>query len=120
MARTTLIQQGDVFWLALDEPSGSEPGYRRPFVVVQNSLGNSSRLATTLACALTSNLALAAWPGNVLLPLGEANLPHASVVVVSSLTAFDKSWFEDWIGRVSLPALRSVVRGVEQLIAPPA
>ena len=119
MAGPALIHQGDVFWLSAEEPSGSEPGYRRPFVIVQNSLGNGSRLATTLACALTTKVALASWPGNVLLGLGEANLPHASVVVVSSLTAFDKSRFEEWIGRVSLPVLRRVVRGVEQLIAPP-
>ena len=120
MARPELIRQGDVFWLNMDQPSGSEPGYRRPFVVVQNSLANGSRLGTTLACALSSNVRLAAWPGNVLLPAGEANLPLDSVVVVSSLTAFDKAAFEEWIGRVSLLAIREIVRGVVQLIEPPA
>jgi len=36
------IKQGDIFWIEQDEPSGSEPGYRRPFVVVQNNLFNKS------------------------------------------------------------------------------
>ena len=38
-----VINQGDIFWIELDEPSGSEPGYLHPHVIIQNNLFNRSR-----------------------------------------------------------------------------
>ena len=77
-----VINQGDVYWVNLGEPTGSEPGYNHPHVVIQNNMFNHSRLCTVLVCALTSNLKRAAAPGNVLLDEGEANLPKRSLVIV--------------------------------------
>jgi mRNA interferase MazF len=51
-----VINQGDIFWIELDEPSGSAPGYRHPHVVIQNNVFNRSRINTVVVCALTSNL----------------------------------------------------------------
>ena len=67
-----VINQGDIFWIELDEPSDSEPGYRHPHVVIQNNVFNRSRINTVVVCTLTSNLRRAAAPGNVLLEPGEA------------------------------------------------
>jgi mRNA interferase MazF len=78
-----VIQQGDIYWIELEEPTGSEPGYSHPHVVVQNNVFNASRINTVIVCALTSNLRRAQAPGNVLLEKGEANLPKESVVLVS-------------------------------------
>jgi mRNA interferase MazF len=78
-----VVHQGDIYWIDLGEPAGSEPGYSHPHVVVQNNVFNRSRINTVVVCALTSNLKRAAAPGNVLLGAGEANLPKQSVVVVS-------------------------------------
>jgi mRNA interferase MazF len=61
-----VINQGDIFWIDLEEPKGSEPGYRHPHVVVQNNLFNRSKIGTVVVCALTSNKR-ANTPGNVLL-----------------------------------------------------
>ncbi len=69
-----VVSQGDLFWVDLGEPVGSRPGFRRPFVVVQNDLFNRSRLSTVIVCAVTSNLRRAEAPGNVLLPKGAGNL----------------------------------------------
>ena len=77
-----VVSQGDLFWVDLGEPAGSRPGFRRPFVVVQNDLFNRSRLSTVIVCALTSNLRRAEAPGNVLLPKGAGNLPRESVAAV--------------------------------------
>src|SRR6266498_1583704 len=46
-------QQGDIFWSGLDEPSGSEPGYRHPHVITENNVFNRSRINTVVVCALT-------------------------------------------------------------------
>ena len=51
-----VINQGDIFWIELDEPSGSEPGYVHPHVIIQNNLFNRSRINTVVVCVLTSNL----------------------------------------------------------------
>jgi mRNA interferase MazF len=68
-----VINQGDIFWIELDEPSGSEPGYLHPHVIIQNNLFNRSRINTVVVCVLTSNLRRANSPGNVLLEAGEAD-----------------------------------------------
>jgi mRNA interferase MazF len=85
-----MICQGDLYWVDLGEPTGSEPGYLRPYVVIQNNALNSSRIKTVIVCALTSNLRRAAGQGNVLLEVGEANLPDQSVVNVSQIFTVDK------------------------------
>ena len=85
------MQQGDIFWVELAEPAGSEPGYRHPHVVIQNNVFNRSRINTVVVCALTSNLRRAPAPGNVLLEPGEANLPRQSVVNISQIFTVDRS-----------------------------
>ena len=72
-----VIAQGDIYWINLEEPAGSEPGFRHPHVVIQNNLFNRSRIDTVVVCLLTSNLRLAKAPGNVLLEKGEGNLAKA-------------------------------------------
>jgi mRNA interferase MazF len=113
-----VITQGDVFWVDLGRPSGSEPGYRHPHVVIQNNLFNRSRISTVIVCALTSNLKRAAAPGNVLLGKGEANLPRPSVVNVSQVFTVDKAAFAQKIGTVSSRRLEQILEGIRLLTEP--
>jgi len=96
-----LINQGDIYWLDLEEPIGSEPGYRHPHVVIQNDLFNHSRIDTVVVCLITSNLKRAKSPGNVLLQKNEGNLPKRSVVNVSQIYTVDKMELFDKIGTLS-------------------
>lgn len=113
-----VIRQGDIYWIELDEPSGSEPGYRHPHVVVQNNLFNASRINTVVVCALTSNLKRAQAPGNVLLEQGEANLPKPSVVLVSQIFTVDKSQLGEFIGRLSERRVSQILAGIRLLLEP--
>ncbi len=113
-----VINQGDIFWLDLDDPSGSEPGYRHPHIVVQNNLFNRSRINTIVVCALTSHLKRATAPGNVLLDLGEANLPKQSVVVISQIFTIDKTQLGDYIGTLSSRRVRQILDGIKLLLEP--
>jgi mRNA interferase MazF len=88
---SVVIHQGDVYWINLGTPKGSEPGYRHPYVVIQNDVFNCSRISTVVVCALTSNLKRAESPGNVLLEKGEANLTKQSVVNITQIFTIDKS-----------------------------
>lgn len=90
-----MIRRGEVYWVDLAEPRGSEPGYRRPAVVVQANPFNKSRIATVIVAVLTSNLELARAPGNVLLPRSATGLPKDSVANVSQILTVDRSDLDD-------------------------
>ena len=113
-----VIRQGDVFWVELPAPSGSEPGYARPVLVVQNDLFNSSRIGTVVVCALTTNLALARAPGNVQLEEGEAGLPKQSVVNISQVATLDRSLLAGKIGSLTRRRLGEVLDGLALLFMP--
>ena len=113
-----VIVQGDVFWVDLGEPSGSQPGYRHPHVVVQNNIFNRSRLNTVVVCALTSNLKRAEAPGNVLLEKGEANLSKRSVVNVTQIFTVDKADLVEKIGSLSRERVKQILDGILLLMEP--
>ena len=89
-----MIRRGEVRWADLGEPMGSEPGFRRPVVVIQSDAFNRSRIATVIVVVLTSNLDLARAPGNVLLPRGNTKLAKDSVANVSQVLTLDRSDLE--------------------------
>ena len=113
-----VINQGDIFWVDLGEPSGSEPAYRHPHLVIQNNVFNKSRLNTVVVCSLTSNLSRAESPGNVHLEKGEANLPKQSVVNVTQIFTVDKRDLVEKIGSLSRNRLAQVLEGIKLLIIP--
>jgi mRNA interferase MazF len=112
------IKQGDIFWVDLGIPKGSEPGYKHPHVVIQNNVYNVSKINTVVVCALTSNVKRAAVPGNVLLKKGEANLSRDSVVNISQIITVDKSDLIGKIGSLSPSKMKQVVEGVKLLLEP--
>ena len=113
-----VIRQGDLYWVDLGEPTGSRPGLRRPFVVVQNDLFNRSRLATVVVCALTSNLDRVGAPGNVLVPRGEGKLSQDSVVNVTQLFTVDKRELAERIGRLGTERMADILRGIRLVLDP--
>jgi mRNA interferase MazF len=113
-----VINQGDIFWITLKEPSGSEPGYRHPHVVIQNNLFNRSRINTVVVCALTSNPKRAKAPGNVMLDKGEACLPKKSVINISQIFTVNKSDLSEKIGSLTTERFGQVLEGIKLLIQP--
>ena len=113
-----VIKQGEIYWLDLGEPRGSEPAFLHPHIVVQNNLFNSSRINTVVVCALTSNLKRAKAPGNVLLEKGEVNLPKRSVVNISQIYTVNKGDLVEKIGQVSEKRMNEIIKGIRLLIEP--
>ena len=113
-----VINQGDVFWINLKEPTGSEPGYRHPHVVIQNNIFNRSRINTVVVCALTSNLKRSKAPGDVLLNKGEANLPKKSIINISQIFTVNKSLLSEKIGSLSKERFLQVLEGIKILTEP--
>ena len=110
-----VIKQGEIYWVDLTEPKGSEPGYRHPHIVIQNNLFNDSRINTTVVCSLTSNLNRAKAPGNVMLNKGEANLSKQSVVNISQIFTVNKADLIEKIGQVSEKRMLEILDGIKLL-----
>jgi mRNA interferase MazF len=100
----------------LPEPAGSEPGYRRPVVIVLSDILNSSRIRTVICVAITSNLALAGAPGNVLLAQAESQLLRDSVANVSQIVTLDRSTLTERISQLPSETLEDILDGIELVL----
>ena len=112
------IVQGDIYWVDLDVPRGSEPGFRSPYVVIQNDAVNVSLIRTVIVCLITSNLQRAKAPGNVLLEKDEANLSVPSVVNVSQVYTIDKDMLDGKIGKLEKGRVRQILNGLFLMLEP--
>lgn len=110
-----VINQGDVYWVALTVPEGAAPGITHPHVVIQENVLNRSRIHTVVVCALTTNMKRAKAPGNVLLEAGEANLPKQSVVVVSQVATVEKAQLGEYIGSLTEARIQQILAGLQFL-----
>jgi mRNA interferase MazF len=110
------VRRGTVWWIDLDEPHGSSPGYRRPALVIQADAFNQSRIGTVIVALLSSNLRLADAPGNVLVRARESRLPKDSVVNVSQLYTVDRTMLTEECGYVTAGTLRAVDAGLRLVL----
>lgn len=115
--RRKAIRQGDIYWIALEEPDGAGGGIAHPHVVIQNDVFNRSRIHTVIVCALTTNMRRAKSPGNVLLEAGEAGLPRQSVVEVSKVSVVYKKQFGEHIGSLGRERVEQIIAGMRFLQA---
>ena len=111
------MRRGEIWWTALDTPIGSEPGYRRPMIIVSSNTFNDSGYRTVLTVPLTSNMAREAAPGNVRLASRKTGLPKNSVAITSQVTPTDKSRLLDRIGRVPNDLMSDIDQGLRLVLA---
>lgn len=107
-----VINQGDIYWVELEDVNGEEANIPHPHVILQENIFNHSRIHTVVACALTSNIKRTSMPGNVLLEAGEANLPRQSVVEVSKLSTLDKTQLSEYIGTLTDERIKQILAGI--------
>ena len=108
-----VMRRGEIWWASLPAPRGSEPGYRRPIVVVQSDRFNESRISTVIIAILTSNLRLAAAPGNIRLDRHETGLPRDSVLNLSQVLTVDKSFLTERVGLLSVRNVAAMDAGLK-------
>ena len=90
--------KGEIWWANLpDNPYGSEPGKRRPVLIIQNDLFNRSDIKTTVCAVITSNMKLSQMPGNITLEKGVSCLDKTSVINFSQIATIDKTRLIDQI-----------------------
>ncbi len=111
------MRRGEIWWASLGDPVGSGPGHRRPMLVVQSDEFNESAIRTSVCATITSNMRLAAAPGNVRISRRVSRLPHDSVVNVSQLITLDKSLLTEKVSRLPAESLREVEAGIKLVLA---
>lgn len=111
-----VVQRGEVWWAVLEEPQGSEPGFRRPVAIVQADSFNRSRLRTVIAVSLSSNMRLLDAPGNVLLPSRETGLPKDSAAVVTQVITLDQDYLRERTGRIPPHLMARVDAGLKLVL----
>lgn len=111
-----VVERGQIWWADLDEPRGSETGFRRPLLIVQDDAFNRSRIRTVIAVVLTSNLRLLDAPGNVLLPAKLSGLPKDSVANVSQVITLDRDFLTEPVGTVKGQMLKDVEHGLRLVL----
>ena len=89
------MTRGDIYMLDFGIPYGSEPGMRRPVVIIQSDKENLNGLNTKVVIPLTSNTVNADLRGNVFLPKTESGLSKDSVALVHQIVVVDKFRLEE-------------------------
>ena len=104
--------RGEVWWADLAELRGSEPGSRRPVLIVQDDLLTQSRLQTVMVAPITSNLLRAKAAGNIHLKPSDSGLKRASVVLVCQVVAVDKALLTECVSRLPRRVMTVVDEGL--------
>ncbi len=110
------MTRGEIWWADLGIPLGSEPGFRRPVLIIQDDAFNRSRINTTIILPLTTNLLLAEAPGNIFLDKESIGLSKDSVIVVSQITVIDKSRLIEKIGKLAREQIVEIEYGLKTIL----
>ena len=112
-----VLSRGEIWWASIAAPRGSEPGFRRPVVVVQSDAFNLSAIQTVIVAVITSNTRLAAAPGNLTLTPEESGLPRESVVNTSQLITLDKQYLTQHVGSLPSDRLAALDEGLRLVLS---
>ena len=110
------MRRGEIWWASLPALRKSEPGFRRPLLILQCDDFNRSRIQTVVALVISSNLRLAEAPGNVLLTRKESGLPKKSVANVSQVITVDRSCLAGKVKKLGPAKIREIDRGVRLVL----
>ena len=109
--------RGEIWWADLGIPFGSEPGFRRPVLIIQANSFNRSKIDTAICVPFTTNLRLAEAPGNVYVDSTKTHLRKASIVVVSQISCIDRVRLVDQAGKLERDALSEVEAGIRLVLS---
>lgn len=110
------MKRGEIWWANLGLPFGSEPGLRRPVLILQDDDFNRSAIQTVIVVPLSTNLTLGSAPGNVRCSRSDTGLPRVSVANVSQLASVDRRRLEERAGRLTARRVTQVEAGVRLIL----
>ena len=111
------MNRGEIWWADFGQPYGSEPGFRRPVLVLQSDAFNRSLIRTVVVVPFSTNAALAKAPGNVLCRPRQTGLERPCVANVSQISVIDRTRLAEKAGVLARPLLAQVEEGVRRVLA---
>jgi len=106
------MTRGELWWADFGIPFGSELGYKRPVLIIQNDFFNNSKINTTIVIPLTTNLILADAPGNIFITKRESKLKKDSVITISQIEVIDRQRLIEKITKLD----RAIIERIENNI----
>jgi len=106
------MTRGEFWWADFGIPFGSEPGYKRPVLIIQNDFFNRSKINTTIVIPLTTNLMLADAPGNILITKNESKLKRDSVITLSQIEVIDRRRLIEKITKIDRATMEKIENNI--------
>ncbi len=110
------MTRGEIWWADFGVPFGSEPGFHRPVLIIQDDAFNKSAIKTIIVIPLTTNMMLESAPGNVLLNKEESGLSKDSVIVISQIGVIDKARLVEKATKLSKGSIEEVEDGIRLVL----
>jgi mRNA interferase MazF len=107
------MTRGEIWLAEFGISYGSEPGFLRPVLIVQDDSFNESRIKTIVVLPMTTNLRLLDAPGNVFIRKKESKLADDSVIIAAQLYAIDRGRFQKKISKISKETMEQVEIGIK-------
>jgi len=108
--------KGEIWWADLPENFyGSEPGKRRPVLIIQNDVINRSSIKTVICALITSNVSHSIVPGNILLEKSISGLEKQSVVNFSQIFTIDKTRFTDYVSMLPKKSIEKINESIQYI-----
>ena len=111
------MTRGEIWWVDLGIPFGSEPGFKRPVLIIQADSFNDSNIHTLIVVPLTTNLNLSEAPGNVVLSKEETSLSKDSVANVSQIVTLDRERFGKKVSNLKAKKLEKLEEGIRLVLS---
>jgi mRNA interferase MazF len=112
-----MVKRGEIWWADLPEPTRSEPGFRRPVVIIQADSFNCSKINTVICAVITSNLKLSEAPGNIALSISQSGLSKESVINISQIITIDKSFLSEKISELNSKIIHKIEESLKLILA---
>ena len=109
--------RGEIWWVDFGSPLGSEPGFRRPSIIVQSDAFNQTSMHTTIVIPLSTNIRLAEFPGNMKLSKVETKLPKDSVAVTPQITVIDNIRLLEYVSTLPEQIMQECAENIKLLLA---
>jgi mRNA interferase MazF len=111
------MTRGEIWWVDFGIPLGSEVGFKRPVIILQNNVLNESKLKTVVVLPLTSNTLFADIPNNILLEKEITGLSKDSVTQPHLIVHVDKLRLIEKVKKLDSSVIEKVLNGVIETIS---
>ena len=111
------MRRGQIWWTDVGEPSGSEPGYRRPAIIVSANRLNESTIGTVIVAFLTTSARRQRDRGVIKIAARGSGLPQDSFVNLTQIYTLDRRVLHRRIGRVPDALMVDIDQGLRFVLA---